>query len=98
MPKFRKKPVIVQAIQWTGENLREVIDLAGLHPSANKWSWPEYEQVVRDHGLKIFTREGPLMASVGHWIVRGDNGDVWPVADDYFRASYEPATGGEERE
>ena len=53
--KFRKKPVEIEAIQWNGENLKEVIDFAGRHPSAEKWTWEEYENVVKSEGLKIFT-------------------------------------------
>lgn len=57
------------AIQWTGTNLREVIDLVGLNPSANKWTWEEYEQVVAEKGLKIFSPDGAVMANVGDWII-----------------------------
>ena len=32
--KFRKKPIVNEAIRWTGDNLREIIDFTGLHPSA----------------------------------------------------------------
>jgi hypothetical protein len=38
MPKFRKKPVVIEAMEWNGTNLREVIDFTGLHPSAEKWT------------------------------------------------------------
>ncbi len=54
MPKFRKKPVVIEALKWTGDNLREIIAFTGLHPSAQKWSWGEYEKVVREQGLKSF--------------------------------------------
>jgi len=62
---FRKKPVVVRAIQWTGDNLKEVIDFTGLHPSARKWTWEEFCEVVRREGLKIFTPEGPMRAEIG---------------------------------
>ena len=45
--KFRKKQVEVDAIQWTGNNLKEIIEFTGLHHSAKKWTWEEYEEVVR---------------------------------------------------
>lgn len=63
--RFRKRPVEVEAIQWTGDNLWDVIDFTGLHASANKWTWDEYKDVVRREGLKIFTLEGPLSAAIG---------------------------------
>jgi hypothetical protein len=87
--KYRKKPVVVDAIQWTGNNLREIIDFTGLHPSALKWTWPQYEQIVAKDGLKIFTLEGPLMASVGDWIIKGVQGEYYPCKPDIFEATYE---------
>jgi len=42
-----------KCIKWTGHNLREVIDAIGLHPSASKWTWEEYEAVVKKEGLKV---------------------------------------------
>jgi len=95
MAKFRKKPVVIEAVQWTGDNLREVIDFTGLHPSANKWSWEEYEAVVASEGLKIFTLEGPLMATVGDWIIKGVKGEFYPCKPDIFEATYEPVYGQE---
>lgn len=53
--KFRKKPVVIEAIQWTGDNLEDIIKFTGLHHSALKWTWEEYQKVVRQEGLKIFT-------------------------------------------
>ena len=87
--KFRKKPVVIDAVRWTGSNLRDVIEFAGLHPSASKWTWEEYEKVVALEGLKIFTLEGPLMASVGDWIIRGVKGEFYPCKPDIFEASHE---------
>jgi hypothetical protein len=87
--KFRKKPVVIEAVRWTGDNLREVIDFTRLHPSANKWTWEEYEAVVRKDGLKIFTMEGRLMAAIGDWIIRGVKGEFYPCKPDIFEATYE---------
>ena len=87
--KFRKKLVIVNGIEWTGDNLREVIDFTGLHPSAQKWTWEEYEEVVRREGLKIFTLEGPLMATVGDYIMRGVQGEFYPIKPDILELTYE---------
>lgn len=87
--KFRKKPVEVSAIKWTGENLKEVIDFTGLHPTALKWTWEEHEQVVKEHGLKIFTLEGALMASIGDMIIRGVSGEFYPCKPDIFKETYE---------
>jgi hypothetical protein len=88
---WRKKPVVVEAVEWTGSNLREVIDFIGLNPSAVKWTWEEYEEVVRADGLKIFTLEGPLMATIGDYIIKGINGEAYPCKPDIFAKTYEEA-------
>ena len=90
MPKFRKKPVVVEAMEWNGTNLREVIDFTGLHPSAEKWTWEEYEAVVAAEGLKIFTLEGPHKATVGDMIIKGVHGEFYPCKPDIFAKTYEP--------
>lgn len=89
MAKFRKKPVTIEAIRWNGDNLREIIAFTGLHPSANRWTWEEYEEVVANEGLKIFTLEGPIMASVGDMIIRGVQGEFYPCKPDIFDQTYE---------
>ena len=89
MAKYRKKPVVIEAVQWTGDNLREIIDFTGLHESAKKWTWEEYEKVVALQGLKIFTLEGPLNASPGDYIIKGVQGEFYPCKPDIFEATYE---------
>ena len=87
--QFRKKPIINEAVQWTGDNLREIIDFTGLHPSAQKWTWEEYEEVVKREGLKVFTLEGPLLASLGDYIMRGVNGEFYPIKPDILAKTYD---------
>lgn len=89
MSKYRKKPVVIEAVKWNGDNLKEIIDFTGLHPSANKWTWEEYEQVVKQDGLKIFTLEGKMNADIGDWIIRGVNGEFYPCKPDIFEKTYE---------
>jgi hypothetical protein len=89
MMRYRKKPVIIEAVQWKGNNLAEVIRFTGLHESAMKLTWDQYESVVAREGLKIFTLEGPLMALPGDWIIRGVKGELYPCKPDIFDATYE---------
>ena len=94
--RFKKKPVEVEAVKWTGENLREIINFTGWHElAATKWSWEEYEKVVSLHGLKIFTLEGSHSAAVGDWIIKGVHGEFYPCKPDIFDKTYEPVTGSE---
>ena len=93
--QFKKKPVVIDAVQWNGENLKEVIDFTGLHPSAEKWSWEQYELVVKEEGLKIFTLEGAMMANIGDWIIRGVKGEFCPCKPDIFEQTYSPCADGD---
>lgn len=86
---YRKKPVIIEAIQWTGNNLLEIIQFTGLHESTKKWTWGEYEKVVEINGLKIFTLEGPIKASIGDYIIKGIKGEFYPCKPDIFESTYE---------
>lgn len=56
-------------IEWTGENLLQVIKLTGQNASAMDYKWEDYEQLVKDKGLKIFTPDGNVMASIGDFII-----------------------------
>jgi hypothetical protein len=87
--KYRKKPVVIDAVQWTGENLFEVIQFCGMHPSAAHWKWEEYCDVVAKNGLKIFTLEGHHMASIGDYIIKGVMGEFYPCKPDIFEMTYE---------
>ena len=87
--RYRKKPVTIEAIEWTGDNLREIISLTGLHKSAEKWSWDEYVNVVNIAGLKIFTLEGTMMANIGDYIIKEVKGEVYPIKPDIFKLTYE---------
>lgn len=101
MEKYRKKPIEVEAIQWKGDNLAAVIRGIGLHESTLKWTWEQYISVVAREGLKIFTREGHLMADINDWIIRGYSEEFgyhcWPCKPDYFEKAYEPTGETESR-
>lgn len=92
---YRKKPVVIQAVQWTGDNLYEVIaftdgppDIRSMHASMK---WDEYRDLVARDGLMIFTLEGKMLANVGDWIIKGVKGEHYPCKPDVFAATYEPA-------
>lgn len=87
--QYRKKPVVVNAIKWTGDNLKDVINFTGLNISAQKWTWEEYEQIVKDCGLIIFSREGKMAAAVGDFIIKGVRGEHYPCCPEIFAETYE---------
>lgn len=93
--QFTKKPVTIQAIQWTGRNLREVIAFTDGPPDTRSahagMAWDAYVDLVARDGLKIYTLEGKMSAAVGDWIIKGVQGEHYPCKDEIFRLTYEPA-------
>lgn len=93
--KFRKKPVVIDAIQWTGSNLGEVIAFTDGPPDTRTthavMAWENYAELVARDGLKIFTLEGKMLASVGDWIIKGVAGEHYPCKPEIFAATYESA-------
>ena len=81
--KYRKKPVVIDAIQWTGENVRECIEFLGK----SFGGFPEqYED--RDD-ISVLTLEGSHIASRGDYLIRGVKGEHYPCKPDIFELTYE---------
>ena len=89
MKKYRKKPVVIQAILWKGDNLIDVIKFTGQNASVMDWKWEDYERLVQEEGLKIFTLEGKMLASIGDYIIKGIKGEFYPCKPDIFEMTYE---------
>ena len=74
----------LEAVLWTGNNLKEVIEFTGKAPKFNKWfaSWEEYEKYVNDHNniFKLFSPNGlSVEVKPNTWIVKLPNGYNVPV-------------------
>jgi len=83
MGMYRKKPVIVEAIQWTGENKEEIIGFV----DGNGFF---------DHNdLVIKTLEGKLISKPGDYIIKGIDGEFYPCKEKIFNETYERAHGYE---
>lgn len=90
MAKFRKKPVVIEA----------VIAADLIHAAKNDWqSLPDwfrqhYEAggvVITDEGIYLPTLEGTMSAQLYDWVIRGIKGEVYPCKPDIFEATYESA-------
>jgi hypothetical protein len=84
--KFRKKPVVIEAKQLTGQSLPEIIQWAhaGRPPETDAIIVPERG------GASVRTLEGRLHAVWGDWIIKGIKGEFYPCMPDIFEATYEP--------
>jgi hypothetical protein len=86
MPKFRKKPVTIEAVQLTRESVQECYDFIGA-----KGNFPECGMGIdpKDGQFKITTLEGVHIANVFDWIIKGVNGEFYPCKPDIFEKTYE---------
>lgn len=78
--KFRKKPVVIEAMQLTPETAEAVAEWCG-------------ERVCRTKEgpyIPIRTLEGEMIASLGDWIIQGVEGEFYPCKPSVFDATYEP--------
>lgn len=87
--KFRKKPVVIEAVQFNGfegtdwQHLPEDLsifskDISAMECVGNKTI-----------ALSIKTWEGTMTASMGDWIIRGVKGEAYPCKPDIFEQTYE---------
>ena len=79
--KHRKKPVEVEAVQWTGENLGDL------------YVWGANME-LRGEGMTLYihTLEGDMRASIGDYIIKGVKGEFYACKPDIFEMTYESAT------
>ena len=77
--KYRKKPVVIDAIQWTGKNLLEICNFTGRCGG----------ELIKSGELYIDTLEVVHHAAVGDFIIKGVHGEFYPCKPDIFAKTYE---------
>jgi hypothetical protein len=90
--RFRKKPVVIEAVQFDGTRLSCT--------AISKWMLlgRDYEAPLSNmqkkgyFHMEIDTLEGTMVASPGDWIIKGVKGEFYPCKPDIFEATYEPVT------
>lgn len=83
--KFRKKPVVVDAVQFVVWDLAKIPLFIDLH----NVTYPVYKNELGKPFIVIPTIEGPLNASNLDWIIKGICGEVYPCKPDIFEKTYE---------
>jgi len=92
MTKFRKKPIVIEAIKWNGGPWGILNDFCGRNwgrADANDVNWTaplDKEMVVLWNSIE---RQW-LLCPVGWWIIRGIKGELYSCAPDIFAATYDP--------
>ncbi len=92
--KFRKKPLVIDAVQFTKEMFDTNINIPeGVICNSTKYD-PEIGKIT-EYGFCIRTLEGDMTVSVGDWIITGIKGEKYPCKPDIFEATYELVTPNE---
>jgi len=83
--KFRKKPIVIEAIQWDGSDkaFSSIQDINSLKRGLHTYG-------ENNEKLGIETLEGEHEAQLGDWIIQGIKGEIYPCKPDIFQATYEP--------
>ena len=83
--KYRKKPVVIEAVQYTGKNKREVLKFAMPDLSEDALNAAE----IMNLPVVIGTLEGDMTVSVGDFVICGVKGEFYPCKPDIFEATYD---------
>ena len=94
MSKFRKKPVVIDAVQLTWKTWSEICEFAEGHIAFPARQTRSFNDNCGEPGpeyiaLDIRTSEGIMTASHGDWIIKGIKGEFYPCRPDIFAATYE---------
>lgn len=80
--KYRKKPIIIEAIHFNGGNHEQIYD----------WAEEHNVHIICAQGTQdivIPTLEGDHIAKVGDYIIKGVKGEFYPCKPDIFEMTYE---------
>lgn len=95
--KFRKKPVVIEAVQLSWENWSEICEFADVgsledgKPTGTSKDIEGEPLPNGGPGLLIPTLEGLHLANPGDWVIKGIKGELYPCKPDIFEATYESA-------
>ena len=88
MTQYRKKPVVIEAIQFNGKNAEEIEQWSNNNVKAG----PVSEDTLTRAYLEIETLEGTMTAQPNDYVIKGVNGEFYPCKPDIFDKTYEEIT------
>lgn len=91
MPKFRKKPVEIEAVQFNKDMYEDFESLPDWFRNASRSGKIVYHGGIGEGNecLTIDTLEGIMTADVNDWIILGIKGEIYPCKPDIFAGSYD---------
>lgn len=102
--KYRKKPVVIEAVQFTYENHAELSEFCKSFYNEDNPIRSGYEEDVITGErtsyaeLNIPTLEGIMTAKLNDYIIKGVQGEFYPIKNDIFEATYEKVNESIEKE
>ncbi len=79
--KFRKKPVVIEAVQYRGdEKSYNALIRMGCVPQ---------QHAADGDSIRIVTLEGEHICSLNDWVIKGVKGEFYPCKPDIFEMTYE---------
>jgi hypothetical protein len=104
MPKFKKKPIVIEAFRWDGLNVEALAKWAARAdfeakrarqvsaPAGGEIKLPiDVVTLERGYLVEVRTMEGVMTANVGDWIICGVQGEFYPCKPEIFEKTYEAA-------
>ena len=76
---YVKKPIPVQALQWTGDNFEEIHNFITNYPVV----------ITSNNELIVSTLEGDMRAPIGSYIIQGVEGEFYPCRGPIFEKTYQ---------
>lgn len=83
--KYKAKPVTIEAIKFTGDNLDEIKSFCGEEWGVSVY----YDGESWEDIIYIETLEGEMITKVGDYIIKGTKGEFYPCKSDIFNEKYE---------
>jgi hypothetical protein len=83
MGQYRKKPVVIEAVQ-----LKD-LDIISLMVIQEFVGLTNDKVLAVSDGVLIKTLEGNMKASIGDFIIKGVQGEFYPCKPDIFEKTYE---------
>lgn len=81
MTKYRKKPIVIEAIQWDGK--------VETRNKLGEWLGDKFITDGEYHKPGIVTLEGTMRFQTGDYVIKGIAGEFYPCRKDIFESSYE---------
>lgn len=77
MSKYKKKAIVIDAVEFSGNNTKECLDFIG----------DNYDKTLNYPNIK--TLEGVMRVSIGDYIIKGIAGEFYPCKPNIFNKTYD---------